>query len=335
MAEGGDSVLRVMMPPEFEYLGGLFLPDLDRARLAARAASAVAQWRRRGYPVQFDPGCGGLTAGQTASLLVDNGSTRAVVIGGGHDRTGADILHQALAETHIQCPTPLLSTTDGADIFPQLQQAVDGLPKTGNPIPDPDTAAEYPCPALLITDGKERPPTRGVTFEAEGRGLRRVSGGRAGSVPPWITRIKMIHPGAAGSDRVLNDPAGDEGTVIYGLSLPAGEHEMKNVRTDWLQGSSEFIERTGVDRCRLVCATAHSLPQTRCGGAPWAVRYGIDHPSLRGALLELVSGCLPEWLGLLHTVIGLYETCADPLEEMYAGNGLADRNAELIENIVT
>ena len=32
--------------------------------------------------------------------------------------------------------------------------------------------------------------------------------------------------------------------------------------------------------------------------------------------------------------MGLYRIGADPLEEMYAGNALPDRNKELIENIV-
>ncbi len=334
MAELGDSRLRVIMPPEFDYLGGLFLPDLGRARLASRLASAVARWRRRGYPVQLDLGSSGSTAGQSASLLAGEGVARALVVGGDHDRTGADILRCALVRSGINCPAPLLSSADGSDIIPQLRRAVEKLPRPAELLPGPDPAVQHPFPVLLIADAGERPPDLGVTFEAVGRGFRRRSRGRAGSVPPWVGRIEVFQPGAADSEPETDGLAGDDGTVIYGLTLPAGEQGVESLHKDWLRCSMAFIERAGPHRCRLVCADPGPLLETGPHGPAWAARYGIHHPPLREALLELVRGCLPRWLSLLHTVIGLYEIGTDPLEEMYAGNSLADRNAQLIENIV-
>lgn len=334
MAERGDSRLRVIMPPEFDYLGGLFLPDLGRARLASRLASAVARWRRRGYPVQLDLGSAGYTAGQSASLLASEGVARALVIGGDHDRTGAVNLRCALVQSGINCPDPLLSSVDGSDIIPQLRSAVEKLPRPADSLPGPDPAVQHPFPVLLIADAGERPPDLGVPFEAVGRGFRRRSPGRAGSVPPWVSRIEVIQPGAVASEPEPGGLAGDEGTVIYGLTLPAGEQDVESFHKDWLRCSMDFIKRAGPHRCRLVCAEPDPLLEAGTHGTAWAARYGIHRPPLRGALLELVRGCLPQWFGLLHTVIGLYEIGTDPLEEMYAGNSLPDRNAQLIENIV-
>jgi len=50
--------------------------------------------------------------------------------------------------------------------------------------------------------------------------------------------------------------------------------------------------------------------------------------------MELVKEGFPRLSGLFHCVLGFYETGVDPLEEMYAGCALPERNDELIENIV-
>jgi hypothetical protein len=67
--------------------------------------------------------------------------------------------------------------------------------------------------------------------------------------------------------------------------------------------------------------------------APWI--RAMKPEQLRfiaGDDLRLLEALIPG--PRIRMVLGFREICTDPLEEMYAGNSLPDRNAELIENIV-
>ena len=107
----------VLMPPEFEVLGGLFLPALQRGCLAGRLALAVASWRDRGRRIFFDPGASGYTAKDLAEDVKRHGGEEAFVAGTEFDRTAAGMLCDALVQAGIGCKHPLLCKRDGEEIM--------------------------------------------------------------------------------------------------------------------------------------------------------------------------------------------------------------------------
>lgn len=74
------------------------------------------------------------------------------------------------------------------------------------------------------------------------------------------------------------------------------------------------------------------LPDRR-DGAPWAARYGIDRHETTQALIAIVEAAFPRMRDTLELCLGFASMSCDPLEEMYAGNGLWDKNADLLRNI--
>lgn len=69
-------------------------------------------------------------------------------------------------------------------------------------------------------------------------------------------------------------------------------------------------------------------------GAAWGWRYGFDDAAARTFLAGAVERSLPRHRAELEYALILFQMAVDPLEEMYAGNGIADRNRELLVNIV-
>jgi len=69
-------------------------------------------------------------------------------------------------------------------------------------------------------------------------------------------------------------------------------------------------------------------------GAAWVRFYRLEDPAWREMLERIVVKWMPEKLSLLQCAVHFFHQGIDPLEEMYAGNNLADRNPELVANIL-
>ena len=69
-------------------------------------------------------------------------------------------------------------------------------------------------------------------------------------------------------------------------------------------------------------------------GASWARTYRLHDPGWRALLPVLTARWRPDRLTLLGAALAWEALGIDPLLEMYAGNSLVDRNAELLVNIV-
>jgi hypothetical protein len=120
--------------------------------------------------------------------------------------------------------------------------------------------------------------------------------------------------------------------AVFRAPLP-GEEEPLEMES-WLASCQSLIAAAGPENFRLSIARTESAPRAGMKGAAWAARCGLHSGRFRDFLLELVSRHLPDRLGLLQAVLGFQAVCADPLEEMYGGCSLPDRNQSLIENIV-
>lgn len=326
MAGSGTDVFWVLMPPEFHYLGDLFLPDPFRAQTAARIALEAGRLKSRGHTVLFEPGMLGFTIPQTISLLLEEGVKQAAVAGMQWEEKSALNLHDALNDAGVACGRPLLSRSNGRDILTGLSKRVEGRARMdlaieiSRPLPAPG------CSAFLIIEGGEPIPEGGAAFRREGVDLFRATPGRAPGIPPWVDRIRMIAP----EDRsLLKEGQLDESTLVA-LSLD----EADAATMDWLTRCDEIIEQAGPGRFRLSLVSPHAPPSRAMGGATWAPRYGLLSGAFRKFLSQLLRRHFPEKLALYRTVLGFLETGVDPLEEMYAGCGLLERNRELIENIV-
>ena len=319
----------VLMPPEFEVLGGLFLPALPRGRLAGRLAGAVAGWRDQRRRIFFDPGVSGYTAEDLAEEVKRYGGEEAFVVGTVFDRTAAGLLCDALVQAGIRCKRPLLGRKDGEEIMEELSRGVEGRPVAGSPGPQHDKELVQSSPCFVIIGEGDPIPTQVTVFRKDRLGLIRETEGRAGSIPAWVREIRFYGDEAYEvSKSKMDEP------VIHAVSLPSSNPDGDIDTGLWLERCRHVIEKVGPGRFRL-CG-AETLPASKQGTAStiWACRYGLHDPRIRTSLLELVAGYLPGMLILLNTVIGFYEMCVDPLEEMYAGCSLPDRNACLIENIV-
>ncbi len=93
-------------------------------------------------------------------------------------------------------------------------------------------------------------------------------------------------------------------------------------------------DELGPERIRLRFPDLRRQPPERAGGAPWGIRLGLDDPEWRDALTAILETALPCHAGTWRVLRGWFDLGVSPLEEMYAGNSLVDRNADLLVNIV-
>lgn len=92
------------------------------------------------------------------------------------------------------------------------------------------------------------------------------------------------------------------------------------------------LQRRG-GRARLAPArTAERSPALRRSPLPSGMPWG--DPDWRAALLGHVAALAPLRYHALVAQIGLHDLGANPIEDAYAGNGIRDRNRELLVNIV-
>jgi len=119
--------------------------------------------------------------------------------------------------------------------------------------------------------------------------------------------------------------AGSPGLVLLGAT-PDEEALALAVRRAAARAGGPHAVRLAFAEPRLPCD-----PED---GASWAARYGLDDPAWRAALLRLAAADLPHAAVQLHAAIGFQRLAVHPLCELFAGNGLFERNPELLQNIL-
>jgi hypothetical protein len=330
MTDRGEKNFWMLMPPEFAYLGELFLPDLVRARLVGGIAAALPKWRASGYRVLFDPGTMGLTGAQTAEILAERGVQKVAVTGGMYDRTGVSILMDALNRKGLECGRPLLTSGNHGVVLQGLSKRLESLARMDHPYAvEAPEALQHPSPFLILEEN-ESAPTQGVAFKKTGQGLQRVTRGGMEHLPPWVNAVRFIRP----HDAPPSPSSMSQEDVLFALILPSVDEMIRPDIPSCLTLCRQVVEGVGPQRFRLILKASERLHETACGGAGWALRYGLQSPWHREFLVALTTTLLPNLFPLLNVVLGFYEVGSDPLEEMYAGCGIMERNAELIENIV-
>lgn len=319
----------LLLPPEFDYLGGLFLPDLERARLAARVALAVARdWGAR-LAIDFDPGADGRTAAEAAARVARSRPRGALVLGTPRDEVGASILAAALREAGVPCAEPRLAAEASDGFLRDVEKEASRGELPGVRVPEP-LGGDARAPFLVLLEGEEPIVGAGVGFRRIERDLVRVSPGRAASIPAGVERIRIVEPSEV--EAQARGLIGKGGLCALALPLDGAGRDGEVER--WLPSAAALVAAVGADRFRLVVARSGATGADAAAGADWAVRFGMDRPAVARFLEDLVSTQLPERAGLFFAARGFFEIGIDPFEEMYAGNALPDRNEELLRNIV-
>jgi hypothetical protein len=312
--------LLIVQPPPLEYLPGLFLADTSSAAVGGDCARHATSERWRGRDVAFDPCTDGLTAPEKAAALVQAGWRHVAVAGAPADRVAVDILAGALEAAGIEVAPPAAAAAPGG----KRGRRGAGLASRKTPLAPPPAGEAF----VIVQPGRLLPPPW-IVFEDTGDGrLVRRGPKLSGALPRWVETIRRVD--AEDDIDMLSDVPGKLFAFEW-MSAARRKRERQGVTARL----ARLIQRFGAERV-LLRGSTHG-PATAAAardGASWAWRYGIDQPETRQLLIELCEECLPHHRHLLEAAIGYHEMCVDPLEEMYAGRGLIDRNAELIVNLV-
>ncbi|MFO0982647.1 MAG: hypothetical protein U1E76_13095 [Planctomycetota bacterium] len=287
----------VVVPPELDYLPGLFLPDL----VAARLRTQVARWARRsGAQACFDPE--GATARALAHRLAASGA-RAIAICHANDPGPAALLERALRAAGLMVA--------GCYRGDRLPLALEALTRSGPAMP-----ATAIGTSLFVTEPGDSLPLPGVVF-ARQRADRwtRVSAGAWQAIPADVRTIEIVHRDRA----IVAFP-----TTLFAIPMRA------SAAADWPELVARVCDAVGPDSVRFVLPSIAAPAQ---GAALWAHRYGLHDAVARERLHAAVSRHLPLQLDWLETVLGFFQLGVSPLEEMFAGNSLVDRHQELMQNL--
>jgi hypothetical protein len=200
-----------------------------------------------------------------------------------------------------------------------LPPEMDYLP--GLFLPDRQSAVRSGAgPFVLIRRGSAVPGgTIAFEMETEDSWVRRAPG-RVSAIPAWVTRIELASVVRAPRREFLADSR-----CLFAIPVDAPGATPDT----WAQIAD------AVDRARLrLFRSGDLLDRGSTSGALWASRYGLGTREDAARLLALVERFFPCFEPLVRTVARWCELGIDPLEEMDAGNGIADRNAEMVANIV-
>jgi hypothetical protein len=181
-----------------------------------------------------------------------------------------------------------------------------------------EPAAARPATSWLLVQAGTEPPRGGVVFVEHDRCLRRAVPGAAGSIPAWVEAIHFVEAGEA--------PGSLGRTDLVALSGWERADEAQVLTT------CRLLVAHAPGRARLLAPSVEP-PRGRLDGATWATRYRIHMPAVRARLARLVDACFPQHHDRLTLALCLYDLGIDALEEAFAGNGIADRNRELVANL--
>ena len=284
----------VVLVPELHELPSVFLPDPERARRAGLLVEWLLRHRR---DVPCDLGGGGLTAAEAAHDLRADRWARALVLASPPDG-------DAEAEHFVQ--RVLVEALQGAGLDVEVA-APDVDPVTWLQArlgPPAEAGGWFTAAPLLLYEGPER-----LLFERPDQLLfnppgflrsddgawRQTGCGVSGPLPlRGVHRLRLLAP---------DELRPDEPAELLAF-------------TDWAsraRATVQAVREAGAERCRLV-----GRPRSR---AEWR--------TLREIVVEAFPALLPE----LDVVLGWREQDVRPLHELYAGRGLVECNARLVENL--
>lgn len=320
----------LLLAPEILHLERCFLPDPFRARLAARCARLAERGAGEGPAIGFHGGAGGETARVVAEEVHRRGARFAVVAGRAWDRAAASALARALEERGVEVHPPLW-------IVPGEEEAriregaawLEAKARGAGPVAREGVAAPVLHGGWMVTTAGVPRPSGGILFHDEGNRLVRVGEDPAPGIPSEVREIRLLRAGEKPTVREADRPA-----VLWAMALPPLE-------AFEAEGASSWIDRIATaaaahaGRFRLLPRAPRILPRTRGESTLWTVPYGMDRPAGRAFLRSLGKRLFPELLPWLRILAGFAETGVDPLEEMYAGNALPDRNEALLEVILS
>ncbi len=360
-------------PPACDYLPSLILPDLARARLLARAAQWVdvvgvahagAPDRARGAApegpvlVHVDLGAQGFLADETAAVFAAEHCDEVFVLGEPqlHDAfgmlvaalraRGLRIAHAAPDEGALAALASWWQRCGGSPPATVNASAPDAAPTDAPMAATGGVPAHVrPWPELLLTRADEAvPAAHGIVFEEQPDGsLLRRSPGPAGCVRAEVDVIH-VHTSEQWTEAALRTVAP---TDLVALRLGAEDAESASTSAA-IARMAALRARFGPARVRLAVDRVSLTTDARCGGAPWAARLRLDGGSTLSRVLAGVPGHAPTdtltdatrgeptraQRRQLAAALAWQALGVDPLEEIYAGNALPDRNAAMLVNIV-
>ena len=103
----------------------------------------------------------------------------------------------------------------------------------------------------------------------------------------------------------------------------------------WLERCRTACAEHGSQNVRIAPARLTAVPPCPRRRSPLPADLGLEDPEWRSALLALVAECWPRSLPPFLASLGAHDLGANLLEDVYAGLGLRERNAELLANIVS
>jgi hypothetical protein len=146
----------------------------------------------------------------------------------------------------------------------------------------------------------------------------RLAGGALpnGGLPGWVRAIRWHRAGAEAAPDV------DAPDVLHAVDVTAAAPVAALAEL-----CRSLVARVGARRVRLHAAA----PASRFGCRALAVLADCD---LRERVLALADAALPQHLPLLRTACHWCDLGVDPLLQTWAGNGIAERNRDLVVNLV-
>jgi len=137
-----------------------------------------------------------------------------------------------------------------------------------------------------------------------------------GALPGWVRAIRWHRAGAEAA-QTADAPYVLHAVDVTGSAPVAALAEL----------CRSLVARVGARRVRLHAAA----PASRFGCRALAV---LSDRALRERVLALADAALPQHLPLLRTACHWCDLGVDPLLQTFAGNGIAERNRDLVVNLV-
>jgi hypothetical protein len=125
--------------------------------------------------------------------------------------------------------------------------------------------------------------------------------------------------------------------VVLPAPLPANKLllTVPELRTDaWFQLCRDTCREHGSENVRIAPRPLTAVPPCPGRRSPLPVDLHLEEPEWRAAFLDLVAECWPRNLAPFLAAVGAADLGSNPLEDVYAGLGLREHNAELLANIV-
>ncbi len=311
----------LVFPPDFHYMGRLFLPDPFKARLVGWTIEAAVEMN---LGVLLDPGTFPATAREKAGDLKGFNPEKVYILGGPGDAGSSKVLAGFLEREGIPVEGPLIFSKGKREIREFLESNIDA--RKGNSPFRILGEDNY----FAIFDKEVEFPGRPMAFMGEnGKVLERMGNGSFFHVPGNVGRLVL----SGYSETVEGKIPGLNAGTIYAFEIPRRVPGRKG-KEIFIEALKEFTFLAGEENTRLWFDLEGMSPDHAPPGAEWALKYGLLDTESAAFLKEVVENCFRESLGIFHACLGFYISRIDPMEEIFIGNGIVERNLDLMANIL-